>query len=139
MTAETVDLRLTPQRRAVLDVLRAATDHPTAAEVFDRVRRVQPGIGSATVYRTLGRLVAAGQALELTLDGQPAARFDANTERHDHLLCHSCGAAADIHAPLADGLLADVAARTGYAGLSYDLVFHGLCPACRASQAPPAP
>ena len=60
-------MRITPQRRAVLEVLHAAHDHPTAADVFERVRRVHPGIGAATVYRTLGLLVDSGEALELNL------------------------------------------------------------------------
>jgi len=49
-------LRLTPQRRAVLDVLRECDDHPTAADVLTRVRRRHPGIGAATVYRSLALL-----------------------------------------------------------------------------------
>ena len=49
--------RLTPQRHAVLETLESATDHPTAAEVFERVRVSSPGIGPATVYRTLALLV----------------------------------------------------------------------------------
>ena len=63
----TADLRLTPQRQAVLDVLRTSPDHPTAQDVFDRVRRTAPGIGAATVYRALNLLVEQGYALELAL------------------------------------------------------------------------
>src|ERR1700754_3720261 len=94
--SERMDIRLTPRRRAVLDVLRGATDHPTAADVYDRVRVVSPGIGAATVYRTLGLLVEAGLALELNLGDGVAARYDANTQRHDHVVCDGCGQAVDI-------------------------------------------
>ena len=132
MTVET-DLRLTPQRRAVLDVLRGCDDHPTAAEVFDRVRSVSPGIGAATVYRALGRLVETGQALELSLDGAPAARYDANTTRHDHLVCQGCGAAVDLDAPVPDVVVDAVAERTGWHVGAYDLTFHGRCPTCQAT------
>ena len=129
MTLDTSDLRLTPQRRAVLDVLRAAKDHPTAAEVFERVRDRSPGIGPATVYRALGRLVESGQALELAL-GDGAARYDANIERHDHVVCDVCHRAVDIDAPVPGELVGRLADETGFAIRSYDLQFRGTCPDC---------
>lgn len=128
--------RLTPQRRAVLDVLTAACDHPTAAEVYARVRRSSPGIGAATVYRALALLVAGGAALELNL-GDQAARFDANTRRHDHLVCDACGQVVDIDVPLPPLLTTQVAARTGFAVTSYDLQLRGYCPTCRTNPTHP--
>lgn len=124
------DVRLTPQRRAVLDVLRASTDHPTAQDVLDRVRRRAPGIGAATVYRALNLLVAGGQASELDL-GNAAARYDANTARHDHVVCLRCGAASDVDAPLPRRLAREVAEMSGFAVTGHDLTFTGLCPTCQ--------
>ncbi|SNQ51222.1 Fur family transcriptional regulator [Frankia canadensis] len=132
MTDQT-DLRLTPQRMAVLEVLRAADDHPTAAEVYERVRRASPGIGSATVYRTLALLVSTGRALELTLGDGAAARYDANTRRHDHAVCDGCGRAVDLDHPVPDGMMAEIARRSGFAITGYDLQFRGLCPDCQGS------
>lgn len=126
----TTDVRLTPQRQAVLDVLRASHDHPTAQDVLDRVRRTSPGIGAATVYRTLNLLVENGQALELAL-GDAAARYDANTVRHDHVVCVRCGAAADVDAPLPGRLVRDVSEVSGFAVTGHDLRFTGLCPTCQ--------
>jgi Fe2+ or Zn2+ uptake regulation protein len=123
-------LRVTPQRQAVLDVLTAAHDHPTAAQVFDRVRGRQPGIGAATVYRTLSLLVAEGQARVLSLGEGASARYDANISRHDHVLCVDCGAAMDVEAALPVGALADMSNRTGYDLTDYDVQFRGRCPAC---------
>jgi len=123
--------RLTPQRRAVLEVLESAADHPTAAEVFDRVREYSPGIGPATVYRTLALLVATGLALELSLGEGSASRYDGNVSRHDHLVCLSCGAASDITPALPAQLLEQLTGSTGYAITHYDLQFHGLCPDCQ--------
>ena len=122
--------RLTPQRQAVLDVLRTSSDHPTAQDVIDRVRRASPGVGAATVYRTLNLLVASGQALELAL-GDAAARYDANTARHDHVVCVRCGAAADVDAPLPARLAREVAEVSGFAVTGHDLKFTGLCPTCQ--------
>lgn len=136
---ERSDLRLTPQRSAVLEVLTAADDHPTAAEVYERVRVIAPGIGSATVYRSLALLVATGRALELSLGDGVAARYDANTTRHDHAVCDHCGRAVDIDHPVPDGMVAEIARRSGFAITGYDLQFRGLCPACQTAGSPPEP
>jgi Fur family ferric uptake transcriptional regulator/Fur family peroxide stress response transcriptional regulator len=123
---------MTPQRAAVLAVLRAADDHPTAAEVYERVRAVAPGIGSATVYRSLSLLVATGHALELNLGAGAAARYDANTDRHDHAVCERCGRAVDIDHPIPFGMVAEIARNSGFSITGYDLQFRGLCPDCTA-------
>jgi Fe2+ or Zn2+ uptake regulation protein len=128
--------RLTPRRQAVLDVLVAAHDHPTAAQVFQRVRTRQPGIGPATVYRTLGLLVTGGQARLLALGEGASARYDGNLDRHDHVVCTECGAATDVDAPLPDETVAQLAARTGYDLVDYDLQFRGRCPACQRRSTP---
>lgn len=122
--------RMTPQRQAVLDVLRATTDHPTAAEVYARVRGKVPGIGAATVYRTLALLVAHGQALELTLGDGAATRYDGNVARHDHLVCDTCGRAADVSATLPRDELAALARERGFEITGYHLQIHGRCAAC---------
>lgn len=129
------DARLTPQRRAVLDVLRHSADHPTAAEVFERVRALSPGIGAATVYRSLAHLVAAGYAAELSFERR-AARYDANTTRHDHLVCDHCGRAIDVDVPFehldpaADAEVHALAARAGFTVTAYDLRLRGRCADC---------
>jgi Fur family ferric uptake transcriptional regulator/Fur family peroxide stress response transcriptional regulator len=143
---------MTPQRRAVLDVLRASADHPTASEVYDRVRAVEPGVGAATVYRALAMLVQTGQAAELTLGGgsgaeeadapskygaaaaaprKRSARYDAHVDAHDHAVCTRCGRAVDVAAVRPD--LARVARATGFEITGYDTQFHGRCPDCRAT------
>jgi Fur family ferric uptake transcriptional regulator/Fur family peroxide stress response transcriptional regulator len=143
MTSELHDLRMTPQRRAVLQVLHEADDHPTAADVFERVRRLVPGIGAATVYRTLALLVDSGQALELSLGDGDSARYDGNVSRHDHLVCVDCGTAIDVSSPLPRRAVDELAATTGFTITSYDVQFRGRCSRCAADprhgQEPTAP
>src|SRR3954449_7183030 len=124
--------RMTTQRQAVLHVLTAATDHPTAAEVLDRVRQLQPGIGAATVYRTLALLVDSGQALELSLGDGHSARYDAKGSRHDHVVCESCGRAVDVEATLPARAVRALSEDTGFSITGYDLQFRGRCPECSA-------
>ena len=128
------NVRLTPQRRAVLDVLRTSEDHPTAADVLDRVRKQHPGIGAATVYRSLALLVETGEALELNLGDGASARYDGNTSHHDHVVCVDCGRAVDVARNSPTPSLAGLARRTGFSITGYDLQFHGRCPDCRNAQ-----
>lgn len=139
MADQRASLRLTPQRRAVLDVLRTAHDHPTAYEVFERVRRISPGIGPATVYRSLALLVDSGQALELALGHGASARYDANITRHDHLVCHRCGRAVDVDTPVSARTVAGLEAASGFVVTGYDLQFRGVCPQCRGLEHDAAP
>jgi len=113
----------------VLDVVRAASDHPTAHQILERVGAAQPGIGVATVYRTLALLVAHGQILELQL-GDEAARYDGNVARHDHVVCTRCGAAADVPAALPVEAARAAEAATGYTVQDYELAFRGRCAGC---------
>lgn len=128
--------RLTPQRAAVLDVVRAATDHPTARDIYRRVRILQPGIGFATVYRTLNLLVQHGEVLELKLGDGSVARYDGNTGQHDHVLCVDCGAAADVRVELPEHARKQAEAASGFSLTGYELQFLGRCRACaeRAAQ-----
>jgi Fe2+ or Zn2+ uptake regulation protein len=127
------DVRLTPQRRAVLDVLAAADDHPTAAEVLERVRGVMPGVGAATVYRTLALLVESGQAAELRVGHGDASRYDCNLAHHDHLVCDHCGRVEDVRVPLRRAALADLGDQNDFIITSYDLRIHGRCATCAAT------
>lgn len=122
--------RLTPQRAAVLQVVRAAHDHPTARDILARVRALLPGIGFATVYRTLDLLVAHGQVLELALGDATSTRYDGNTHPHQHVLCTSCGAAADVSVELPPGAASAAQAASGFAVTGCDVQFLGLCRGC---------
>ena len=73
-------LRCTPQRYAVMAFLMQHNRHPTAAEIFEAVNRVDPRSSRATTYNNLGR----------------AARFDAKGMRHHHFICDRCGKVEDI-------------------------------------------
>src|SRR6266542_2342860 len=87
-------LRSTMPRRVILDVVRATDTHPTAAIVFERVRRRLPRVSLATVYRNLRRLAAEGllrERVEAT-----GLRFDPNVGPHDHFICVACGRILDL-------------------------------------------
>jgi Fe2+ or Zn2+ uptake regulation protein len=88
-------LRCTPQRYAVMAFLMECNRHPTAAEIFDAVNRVDPRSSRATTYNNLRDLVQAGLVREVAVEGR-AARFDAKGMRHHHFICDRCGDVEDI-------------------------------------------
>jgi Fe2+ or Zn2+ uptake regulation protein len=88
-------LRCTPQRYAVMAFLMECHRHPTAAEIFAAVNRVDPRSSRATTYNNLKDLVHAGLVREVAVEGR-AARFDAKGQRHHHFICDRCGNVEDV-------------------------------------------
>jgi Fur family ferric uptake transcriptional regulator/Fur family peroxide stress response transcriptional regulator len=121
--------RLTPYRVAVLEVLRDDCDHPTAAEIYRKVRRRRPGVAYATIYNALNWLTRNGMVVELK-SGDEASRYDPITERHDHLVCTSCGTLVDSCIELPHNIWTRAARRAGFRVEQYRLELYGLCPRC---------
>jgi len=88
-------LRCTPQRFAVMAFLAECNRHPTAAEIFEAVNRMDPRSSRATTYNNLRDLVQAGLVREVAVEGR-AARFDAKGMRHHHFICDRCGDVEDV-------------------------------------------
>ncbi|MGW5972020.1 Fur family transcriptional regulator [Streptomyces sp. NPDC055186] len=124
--------RLTAQRRVVAEVLGGDHIHLTADEVHARAVERLPEISRATVYNTLGELVALGELVEFSADHR-ATRYDPNAHRtHHHLLCEGCGTIRDVHpvgSPLSD---LPESERFGYALSGVELTYRGICPNCTA-------
>lgn len=123
-------LRRTRQRQRVYKVLVAHPDHPTAEELFLRVKRTTPDISLATVYNCLDALIQCGLVRQVTVD-RAAARFCANMREHLHFHCESCNGIFDV--PFDSGSQAHkLGIPRGFQARRYDIAVHGLCPKCRA-------
>ena len=105
--------------------------HPTAAEIFEAVNRVDPRSSRATTYNNLRDLVRAGLVREVAAEGR-AARYDATGSRHHHFICDTCGNVEDIEwsevpkpppASLDKRILREC-----------ELIFRGLCERCAPQQ-----
>jgi Fe2+ or Zn2+ uptake regulation protein len=124
-------LRCTPQRYAVMAFLVEHTGHPTAAEIFEAVNRLDPRSSRATTYNNLRDLVQAGLVREVAVEGR-AARFDAKGTKHHHFVCDRCGIVEDmdwydVPGP-ATGSLGKRVLRES------ELIFRGLCTKCASRQ-----
>jgi len=125
-------LRCTPQRYAVMSFLMECKRHPTAAEIFEAVNRIDPRSSRATTYNNLRDLVHAGLVREVAVEGR-AARFDAKGTRHHHFVCDHCGNVEDIDwynvpRPAAGSLGKRVVREC-------ELIFRGLCTDCAPRRA----
>ena len=88
-------LRCTAQRYAVMAFLMDHKGHPTAAEIFKAVNRMDPRSSRATTYNNLRDLVKAGLVREVAVEGR-AGRFDLEGRRHHHFICDRCANVEDV-------------------------------------------
>lgn len=127
--------RLTAQRRAVAEVLGGEHVHLTAEEVHERAVAVLPEISRATVYNTLGELVALGEVREVSLAGR-AKRYDPNTDvAHHHLVCTTCGRILDLPVAPGDPVDPPAVGGLGFSVHEVEVTYRGTCAACTAAAA----
>ncbi|HEY1800504.1 MAG TPA: transcriptional repressor [Terriglobales bacterium] len=124
---ESSGLRCTAQRYAVMAFLMDHKGHPTAAEIFEGVNRLDPRSSRATTYNNLRDLVKAGLVSEVAVEGR-AGRFDAKGTRHHHFICDRCGSVEDMEwynvpKPASRSLGKRVVREC-------QLIFRGLCTKC---------
>ena len=121
-------LKATPQRVAIVACLAGDETHPTAQEIFDRLRPSFPGMAFATVYNTLSALMRKGRLSSLSLGG--AMRFDPNVAPHHHAICERCGKVRDIPAREEDrGHLGSTV--EGFEVHRVERIYRGVCGECR--------
>jgi Fur family ferric uptake transcriptional regulator len=132
--------RNTRQRQVILEELRKLISHPTAAGLYEIVRRRLPRISLGTVYRNLELLAEMGTIQKLELAGAQA-RFDGNPGRHHHVRCTCCGRVDDFSGAPLDLAKLRHNDSSGYRLLAYRLELMGVCPRCReqSSSSPDQP
>lgn len=92
------DVRPTPQREVVLKVILEKRDHPTADEIFARVKSQMPSISLATVYNCLETLVRGGLVRQVNLERAPT-RYCPNLREHAHFHDEATGKVHDVELP----------------------------------------
>jgi Fur family transcriptional regulator, peroxide stress response regulator len=89
------DLKVTPQRVAVLEALNTIRDHPTAERIKDFVVKKNPNIAVGTIYNILETFVEKGLVKKVKTD-KDVMRYDAILENHHHLYCEETEAIKDF-------------------------------------------
>ena len=122
-------VRQTEQRKAVFEALMSQADHPSAVEVFMRVKSRMPSISLATVYNCLETLTASGQVRTVNHEREPS-RYCANLAEHAHLFCNQCGSVTDLrmHTPVEPTQIWEL--PEGVTISQQEVSFRGICAKC---------
>ena len=110
--------------------------HPTADEVYQRVRTKIKNISLGTVYRNLEVLSSEG-VIQIVENAGSNMRFDHNIDKHYHVRCINCGKVGDVF--INENSLIDRIAeiRSAYKILDHNLEFTGFCQACQIREKSP--
>ena len=123
---ETVGIRLTGQRRAVVQVLENSSDHPNVAQLHERALDVDPQISIATVYRTVKLLEEVG-LVEKHDFGDGLARYeDAEREHHDHLIDINSGRVIEFYDAEIESLQIKIARKLGFELRGHRMELYGV-------------
>jgi Fur family ferric uptake transcriptional regulator len=125
-------LRLTPQRRLIVNIIHDAQAHLTAEEIIACVQKKMPGVNKSTIYRTLVVLEETGCVYKSDSHDQ-FIYHHAEAGHHHHLVCSQCGKTIDceedIFGPVEKSLLEKYEFQTEFK----HVVMSGICKECRST------
>ena len=128
------DYRLTPQQVELVRLIVASAGHPSAAQLYARIKCQFPTMSQATVYKTLALLKDMGQVLEINL--RDDSHYDGNRPQpHSHLICIKCNKIIDGEADFDPSAILKLEQASGYKILRSQISFYGLCPDCKDESA----
>jgi Fur family ferric uptake transcriptional regulator len=126
-------LKSTRQRDMILDCFLSCDQHLSTEELYLKLKESMPGIGFATVYRTLKLFAESGIAREIQFgDGQTRYEHLHAGEHHDHLVCTRCGAIMEFENETIEKLQAEVARNHGFTIINHKLELYGICAKCNS-------
>ncbi|MEW6672019.1 MAG: transcriptional repressor [Thermodesulfobacteriota bacterium] len=126
---ENQNLRMTRQRQVILEELRKVKTHPSADELYEKVKKRLPRISLGTVYRNLEILTRLGEIQHVEIGGA-MKRFDGNPRNHYHIRCLGCARVDDLAIDPLKQVEDALSGRTDYRITGHRLEFVGLCRKC---------
>jgi Fur family peroxide stress response transcriptional regulator len=122
-------MKITPQRLMIFRCLEGNTSHPSAEEIYKKVKEVYPTVSFTTIYKTLETLRDLGEIAELTLD-EERKHYDPNTETHHHIICSVCKKILDIFDDFSSLIKVPNAVKKDYTVDGFQISFYGTCKEC---------
>lgn len=119
--------RKTRQRMAILAAIKGIDCAFTPQEILDRAQRDCPGLGIATVYRSISELLDQGRIRGVVVADAVPRYERTDVKHHHHFHCASCGAVTPL---TGCSLKEDYRLPPGFNATSHDVTFTGACPAC---------
>jgi Fur family transcriptional regulator, ferric uptake regulator len=123
-------LRLTPQRKIILDLIHERGEHITAEEIINFVQKKMPEVNKSTIYRTLELLGKAGCVYK-SESGNEIVFHHAAEGCHYHVICQKCGKTADIEEDLFQSVEDTLKEEYGFLVNFKHIVIQGLCENCK--------
>ncbi len=126
--------RKSAQREKIYEVIMASKAHPTAQEVYERLKIKMPSLSLGNVYRNIAILLEEGliQGGEF---GSGTVRYDAVTAPHYHFVCERCGRVSDFAMPAQDEITATARRYSPHHIAGHTIRFYGVCADCAAGEA----
>lgn len=126
-------MNVTPQRLAIYRAMLEAEDHPTPEALYQQVRVSMPSLSLATIYKVLDALTKLGVVKEVHVSGN-SKRYDANLDKHHHLVCTRCEKVHDLYNEQFD-TIAPPKRLPGFVAQSVSVQVFGLCAVCARKEA----
>ncbi len=128
MTKVDKKVRNTKQLEVVWNAIKDDTSHPTADQVYDKVRKHLANVSLGTIYRNLQKLVA-DEKLQVLMLGR-SQHFDPLVKRHQHFICEKCGRVFDVLVETANDVTPAKLPHAGFKVTSHQIAFYGACKHC---------
>jgi Fe2+ or Zn2+ uptake regulation protein len=120
--------RNTKQLQIIWNAVKNDKSHPTADQIYERVRKKLPTISLGTVYRNLQKLVS-DKKLQVLMRGR-SQHFDPLAEPHQHFICESCDRVYDVLIDNRRDIKPVKLPHEGFKVTSHQLAFYGTCKHC---------
>lgn len=117
--------RITSQKKIILDYLKEVNTHPSAEDIYLKVRKKLPRISLGTVYRILKSLREKGEIREIPYE---VSHYDGNTSPHAHFICQKCKKIFDVFEKC--NILKHKKTKVGKIK-NYQIYFYGTCKNCQ--------
>ena len=119
-------LKTTQQREAIVDAFLRSTGHVNLEDLLSSARKKNPGVGLATVYRTVKLLEDAGLAASRQF-GSGQTLYEVAGQHHDHIICQQCHHIIEFESDDIERIQSDIARRHGFRLVQHRHELFGLC------------
>lgn len=129
-TLKTNKIRVTPQRKAIVEYLMQSDTHPTVEQIYQDVSKEYGSLSLATVYNTMNILTHLQIVEEMKFNGM-TSHYDFKHQEHLHICCMYCGQIADVHYQELNPIIQYAHDETEYEVVRADVELIGICKACQ--------
>ncbi len=126
-------MRNSKQRNLILKALTDYPTHPTAEQLYGRLKDKNPALSLGTVYRNLN-LLAQSNIIRKINGLHNTAHFDHNTTGHYHFTCLNCGDVFDIPCDIAGDIQTKAERASGFKITEHEIVLKGFCQKCKLKE-----